>query len=239
MIPTVQVIMDTTMLPQTKSNFRKAYISVAVIALLSVNGASAADLKINADVAASVIQQETSRPNGNSDGTTIEIEPTVNAQLSSRTVQAKWAGSYTYLNRDVNDTSRSDRFNSYNYDLTWAPLEELLVLSAKGAMRYQNVNVNGNLVNDFLLNDDELSKTRSNRYAAQLNLNDNGYFESTGTAFYTDTNSERSANQNQNQNSLNNDSYGLRGSIQSSENAKKFIWGSKGQFINTERSGNL
>jgi len=217
----------------THTNRLVAALSSA--AALAFSGHASANLEVTATASAeSVFQDVDSQDNGTFSFTTLSINPTVNASYQSRTFNGLWQGKLTHLERDQNDASREDTYGEYSYSANWAPLDELLVFQASGALNYQNAQAGNFLVSDFFTNADALAKTRSNRIGVTSTISQGDWIRGTGQASYSDVASERNALNNGF--ALNNDTYQLSGTLTNGDEAKYLIWNITGSFQNTDRA---
>jgi uncharacterized protein (PEP-CTERM system associated) len=230
-------IMDIIM-PSELINTQTKRLAVATLAsavALAFSGHASAKLEVTATASAeSVFQDVDSQENGTFSFTTLSINPTVNASYQSRTFNGLWQGKLTHLERDQNDASREDTYGEYSYSANWAPLDELLVFQASGALTYQNAQAGNFLVSDFFTNADALAKTRSNRIGVTSTISQGDWIRGTGQASYSDVASERNALNNGF--ALNNDTYQLSGTLTNGDEAKHLIWNVTGSFQNTDRA---
>lgn len=237
--------MVTTTLKETNNNKRLTrnpkYSLLTIAILLGVDSGKVAlanELRVTASVSSDIIVQEIDNSSLNNsqieDVSTFQVIPTVNAEYRTKTFQGRWSGKYSYLDREFDDIERSDNFGEYLYSASWSPFDNLLTLSANGALNYQNISTNAAFVNDFLLNAGELTKTRSNRFAATMRLPNTPWFQAQGTIAYSDTAAEESElipNVN-----LNNDSISSQGLIKNATDAEVFFWQIDGSYQTTDRS---
>jgi uncharacterized protein (PEP-CTERM system associated) len=209
--------------------------SAAFTAFFFFSGSALANLEVTASASAkSVFQDVDSQDNGTFSFKTLSLKPSVNASYQSRTFNGLWQGTLTHLERDQNDASREDTYGEYSYSANWAPLDELLVFQASGALNYQNAQAGNFLVSDFFTNADALAKTRSNRIGVTTTISQGDWIRGTGQASYSDVASERNALNNGF--ALNNDTYQLSTTLTNGDEAKYVIWNVTGSFQNTDRA---
>lgn len=214
--------------------------SLVGLSLLAVNTISFAQqqnsgLSVAASAEAAFIHQDfiSEQSDGRSEAQTFRFEPTISLDYQSRRFQGRWTTTYTHLQRDVDDEGRNDNFTEYLYNARFIAIDNLLTFQANGALNYQNVQSDGYLIDDFLLNSDELSKTRSNRFSAISNIPRGRYFGANGSLSYSDTQSEERADNN-NAN-LDNNSYSAQGGMVSGDGIDWLNWSVNGSYQNTER----
>lgn len=192
-----------------------------------------AEIDIRAGVGADAIYQNIETP-GRDDRslTTLTVEPTVTALYRSPTLSGAVNGNVVYIDRDRDDASREDTYAEYNYNGQWTPFDRLLTFSASGATTYRNANAGNFLVSDFLTNSQSLTKVRSQRYAATLQLDQGNYVRANGTLAYATVDSDGSAVGNNNR--LDNDTYLADGNVRNGENATRLFWTLAGSYQKTE-----
>ena len=214
--------------------------SILGLTLLTVNPISVAQqqdagLFIATSAEVAYIHQDliSERTDGRNEAQTFQFTPTVSLDYRSRRFQGRWATTYTHLQRDIEDQDRNDSFTEYLYNAQFVAIDNLLTFQANGALNYQNVQSDGYLIDDFLLNSDELSKTRSNRFSVVSNIPRGRYFGANGSLSYSDTQSEdRADNNNAN---LDNNSYSAQGELVSGNGIDWLDWSVNGSYQNTER----
>ncbi|AXT39633.1 TIGR03016 family PEP-CTERM system-associated outer membrane protein [Alteromonas sp. BL110] len=196
-----------------------------------------AELKITGKAEAEYIFQDVeSEAEGQLSLDTLQVTPSINASLDTRTFRGFWSGSLTHLERDKVDNSRTDTFEEYTYSLVWQPFDSFLQIEGQGALSYQNTNANNYLVSDFLNNSDSLSKTRSNRISALANFDRGNWVHAQGGIAYADVASERSTlNSGQ---ALDNNTIELFGGISNGDSIRRVFWQLDGTYINTDRAQN-
>ncbi|MHC6646291.1 porin family protein [Alteromonas sp. HB246098] len=196
-----------------------------------------AELKITGKAEAEYIFQDVeSEAEGQLSLDTLQVTPSINASLDTRTFRGFWSGSLTHLERDKVDNSRTDTFEEYTYSLVWQPFDSFLQIEGQGALSYQNTNANNYLVSDFLNNSDSLSKTRSNRISALANFDRGNWVQAQGGIAYADVASERSTlNSGQ---ALDNNTFELFGGISNGDSIQRVLWQLDGAYINTDRAQN-
>ncbi len=196
-----------------------------------------ANVELSGSANADYIHQNVSSESlGNFSIDTLKIVPTFNATYQSPTLSGAWSSKLTYLQRsnDISDGEQS--YTEYSYGGQWTPLERLLVISASGALAYRNTSSANYLVSDFLSNSDSLSKTRSNRILAQLNIQQGDWVALNGVASYSDVASERSSLVDGQ--ALDNDTISLSGSASNGDKVKSVVWNVDGAYQNTDRAQN-
>lgn len=231
-------IMDTIMpREQTKPNRQQLLTSWGVLLGTSLfcSSNALAELKVTGKAEAEYIFQDIeSESEGQLSLNSLQLTPSLNASLDTRTFSGFWSGSVTHLERDKIDDSRTDTFEEYSYSASWQPFERFFLFEAQGALNYQNTNANNYLVSDFLNNSDSLSKTRSNRIAALANIDQIDWLSLQGGINYSDVASERSTlNTGQ---ALNNDTFGFFGSASNGDNPRRILWQLRGSYIDTDRA---
>ncbi|MFT5543239.1 MAG: hypothetical protein ACI96N_002446, partial [Arenicella sp.] len=96
--------------------------------------------------------------------------------------------------RSLEDVDVTNNYTNYAYGGGFAAIKNLLTFTANGALNYQSTVRNGFLVDSFLLNADNLSKTRSNQFGANFRLPRGHYFGHSSKINYSITESEEREN---------------------------------------------
>lgn len=196
---------------------------------------SQAQLKISANASAEgVFQDISSEENENRSLSTLSIKPKINASYQSRTFKGLWQAKVTYLERGRDEESVENTYSEYNYTANWAPFGEGLTLQASGALNYQNAQAANFLVSDFFTNADALTKSRSNRFAVNTQLQRAKWARGSGSVSYSYVESEPSVLIAQR--ALNNDTYQISGELFNGKDAEHLIWNLTGSYQNTDNS---
>lgn len=212
---------------------RKGLLTGICIAVPFFSFSALGEVDLRAGVGADAIQQNIEAPNRDDRSlTTFTVEPTVTALYRSPTLSGAVNGNVVYIDRDRNDASREDTYAEYNYNGQWTPFDRLLTLSASGATTYRNANAGNFLVSDFLTNSQSLTKVRSQRYAATVQLDQGNYVRTYGTLAYSTVSADGSPVGNNNR--LDNDTYVADGNLRNGENATRLFWTLTGSYQKTD-----
>lgn len=122
------------------------------------------------------------------------VRPQLYLNYTSKRANGFWRATHNHVRRSLDDADVTNNYTNYAYGASFDAIENLLSFSATGALNYQNAAANGFLVDNFLLNAENLSKTRSNRFGANFNLPRGDYFGHTTQVNYSITESERREN---------------------------------------------
>jgi uncharacterized protein (PEP-CTERM system associated) len=163
---------------------------------------------------------------------TFTLVPSLNANYQSKTLSGFWSGKLTHLNRSRGSNDLTDNFPSYEYRLAWQPLADTIAIEASGFLKYVNANPSNFLLSDFLINSNDLVKTRSNRLSSIIAFDTGDWLNFTGSTSFSDTASEQSQFAN---NALNNDSLMFEGKIENGSEFNSVIFGLEGKYQETER----
>jgi len=122
------------------------------------------------------------------------LRPQLSLNFTSKRSNAFWRATHNHVQRSLQDANITNNYTNYAYGGNFAAIENLLTFTASGALNYQSAAANGFLVDSFLLNADNLSKTRSNRFGAAFTLPRGDYFGHATNVNYSITESEKREN---------------------------------------------
>jgi uncharacterized protein (PEP-CTERM system associated) len=122
------------------------------------------------------------------------LRPQLSLSYISKRSNIFWRATHNHVRRSLQDASVTNNYTNYAYGGSFAAIQNLLTFTASGALNYQSAAANGFLVDSFLLNADNLSKTRSNRFGADFTLPRGDYFGHTTRVNYSITESEKREN---------------------------------------------
>ena len=175
------------------------------------------------------------------------IRPQLSLNYTSKRTNAFWRATHNHVRRGLDDADITNNYTNYAYGGSLAVVENLLTVTASGALNYQTASTNGFLVDNFLLNADNLSKTRSNRFGANFTLPRGDYFGHSTQLNYSITESEKRENSS---NQLNSDVFSIstntftgndfeRLSAQVNSNFSVSDRSTNGDYTNRSVNGNL
>jgi uncharacterized protein (PEP-CTERM system associated) len=122
------------------------------------------------------------------------VRPQLSLKFKSKRTKAFWRATHNHVRRSLQDANVTNNYTNYAYGGSFAAIKNLLSFTASGALNYQSAVSNGFLVDNFLLNAENLSKTRSNRFSTNLRLPRGDYFGHATQISYSITESERREN---------------------------------------------
>jgi uncharacterized protein (PEP-CTERM system associated) len=122
------------------------------------------------------------------------VRPQLSLNFTSKRTNAFWRATHNHVRRSLQDVDVTNNYTNYAYGGSFAAIQNLLTFTASGALNYQSASTNGFLVDNFLLNAENLSKTRSNRFGADFTLPRGDYFGHSTQINYSTTESERREN---------------------------------------------
>jgi len=122
------------------------------------------------------------------------LRPQISLNYTSKRSNGFWRATHNHVRRSLQDAKITNNYTNYAYGGNFAAIQNLLTFTASGALNYQSAAANGFLVDSFLLNADNLSKTRSNRFGAEFTLPRGDYFGHSTAVNYSITQSEQSEN---------------------------------------------
>jgi uncharacterized protein (PEP-CTERM system associated) len=120
------------------------------------------------------------------------VQPRLALNFKSKIANFNWSAEHNHVRRDLDTESVTNNYTNYTYRGRIELVKNLLSFNANGAVNYLNANTNSFLVDDFLLNAENLSKTRSNRFAFTFDLPRGDYFGHQSELSYSVTDSEKS-----------------------------------------------
>jgi uncharacterized protein (PEP-CTERM system associated) len=119
------------------------------------------------------------------------VRPQLSLNYTSKRTNAFWQATHNHVRRSFDDVDITNNYTNYAYGANVTAIENLLSFTASGALNYRTTATNGYFVDDFLLNSENLSKTRSNRFGANFTLPRGDYFGHTTQLSYSITESEK------------------------------------------------
>ena len=161
------------------------------------------------------------------------VRPQLSLNFTSKRTNAFWRATHNHVRRSLQDADVTNNYTNYAYGGSFAAIEDLLTFTASGALNYQSASANGFLVDDFLLNAENLSKTRSNRFGTDFTLPRGDYFGHSTRISYSITESERRENSF---NQLDSDVLSINTSTYSGNNFERFAAKVTSTFSVSERS---
>lgn len=166
--------------------------------------------------------------------TNLVIKPQMSLRYNSKRISAFWRGTHNYIRRELDELSVENNYTEYNYNVRLGIIDELLNLNASGGLQYQNRSSSSFLVDDFLLNAEQLAKSRSNRISLLWRAPEQKYLGTEASASYAKTESDGSA-ASSGLPSLNNDTISLNGRMYSGDYFERVNLDISGQYSETER----
>jgi uncharacterized protein (PEP-CTERM system associated) len=122
------------------------------------------------------------------------VRPQLSLNFTSKRANAFWRATHNNVSRRLEDADVTNNYTNYAYGGSFTAIQNLLTFTASGALNYQSASANGFLVDSFLLNAENLTKTRANRFGADFTLPRGDYFGHSSQINYSTTESERREN---------------------------------------------
>jgi len=163
------------------------------------------------------------------------VRPQLALDFQSKRTSAFWRATHNHVRRSLQDADVTNNYTNYAYGGTLAAIENLLTFTATGALNYQSTAVNGFLVDSFLLNSENLSKTRSNSFGANFTLPRGDYFGHSTRVNYSITESEQRENS---PNRLDSDVFSIETNTYTGNDFERFNAQANTSFSVSERSVN-
>lgn len=162
-----------------------------------------------------------------------------NARDANLFVRADHSKTY----RNLDDENLSNNFTEYTYFGDYSIVRDLLVLTARGSQGFRSPAAETFIVDDFLLNTNQLSKTQFNQVSADLSLPRGDYFGLAMSTTYSNQSVRTNENIGNNSlfNGLNNDSYRLSVNAISGEGLRnaRISLGAQVSYSERERNANF
>lgn len=182
--------------------FKRKYIATSILActpliMQTVNSTAAANelswaIGVDNEFVYQDVYSDERRETINSEN--YILRPQLSLNFTSKRTNAFWRATHNHVRRSLQDANVTNNYTNYAYGGSFAAIQNLLTFTASGALNYQSAAANGFLVDSFLLNADNLSKTRSNRFGADFTLPQGDYFGHTTRVNYSITESEKREN---------------------------------------------
>jgi uncharacterized protein (PEP-CTERM system associated) len=163
------------------------------------------------------------------------VRPQLSLNFTSKRANAFWRATHNNVSRSLEDADVTNNYTNYAYGASFAAIQNLLTFTASGALSYQSASADGFLVDNFLLNAENLSKTRSNRFGADFTLPRGDYYGHSSQVNYSTTESERRENSF---NQLNSDVLSITTRTYTGNDFKRFSAQVTSDFSVSDRSVN-
>jgi uncharacterized protein (PEP-CTERM system associated) len=163
------------------------------------------------------------------------VRPQLSLNFTSKRANAFWRATHNNVSRSLEDADVTNNYTNYAYGASFAAIQNLLTFTASGALSYQSASADGFLVDNFLLNAENLSKTRSNRLGADFTLPRGDYYGHSSQVNYSTTESERRENSF---NQLNSDVLSITTRTYTGNDFKRFSAQVTSDFSVSDRSVN-
>lgn len=174
--------------------FRPALIATLCAAVFST--AAVADVQITGSVNSSLVHQSLDSsddtPGRYEDRDTLQISPTVVATYQSRKLNANVSATHLYQRFELDAGSRSDSFTQFNYGGVLSVVDNVFQIFAQGSQGYQSVRPGTYTSSDFLLNNQDLTKTTTHSIGAALAVARNDVVDANITGRYYQARSDAS-----------------------------------------------
>ncbi|MEC7469393.1 MAG: hypothetical protein VYC51_06050, partial [Pseudomonadota bacterium] len=174
--------------------FRPALIATLCAAVFST--AAVADVQITGSVNSSLVHQSLDSsddtPGRYEDRDTLQISPTVVASYLSKKLNANVSATHLYQRFELDAGSRSDSFTEFNYNGTLSVIDSVFQIFAQGSQGYQSVRPGTYTSSDFLLNNQDLTKTTTHSIGAALAVARNDFVDANITGRYYQARSDAS-----------------------------------------------
>lgn len=174
--------------------------------------AMAGELRLNAGVDASIVEQQIKTkddPKQTINATNIIIKPNASIAYEAKDFDVFLKGTHNQVRRQLENETTTQDFTEYSYSGNYDIVENTLALAASGNRSYFSNSLNSFLVDDFLLNSDSLNKNTSNRASLLLNIRRGKFYGLSATTSYDKIVSELNDNFLPDDSVFKNETYGL------------------------------
>ena len=155
------------------------------------------ELVIRPEISASFLHADLKREFGQGTVNSISLTPSLAASYTSKRVNSGLNIAYENVDRDLSfdsqpeNTDDSKGFTDYNASFSIEAIENVLSFNLGGKQSYQNTDPSNAFFSDRILGLDEVTKTNSHSYGANLNLSKGDYVGLVAQAGRTDANSDQ------------------------------------------------
>ena len=188
---------DTMAITMLKSNTKVSnLLGFYALLLLLSNQLSAQQQQTGLSAAASIdaelIRQSiTAEGVDRIDSNSLRLTPQINLSYQGRTFSGVYTASVIHFERDNNGFSQESTFPQYNYSANWQAIDNILAFQANGNLTFINPIAGNFLLNDFVNDSGQLTRTRTNSISGALSIENNDFVTITGTSTFSLTESEQ------------------------------------------------
>ena len=182
--------------------YKRKHLAISILACMPLilqtlsSSANANELKWAIELDNEVVYQDvySDEQQQTINSTNFIVRPQLSLNFTSKRTNAFWRATHNNVSRSLQDADVTNNYTNYAYGGSFAAIQNLLTFTASGTLNYQSASAAGFLVDSFLLNAENLSKTRANRFGADFTLPGGDYFGHSSQINYATTESERREN---------------------------------------------
>lgn len=174
----------------------KLIIGIKLLSLFFVCSpllANELDYQVSVSTQATVQNSEDIEQGQRLDSDNLIVSPSLSLTYTSKRLQGFWRATHSNVRRSFEDNELTQNYTNYNYGGQISLIEGLLSFNANGGVSYQSPNLNGFQTDDFLLNSDNLAKTRRNLASLNLSVPAGDYFGFSSSISHSISESERTS----------------------------------------------
>jgi len=211
------------------------WVSTCVaITFFVVSAPLKADVSFIATLDTEAVKQnvQASDENRRVDSDNIIIRPALTVNYQSKKINGFWRATHNNIRRSLDENSITQNYTDYTYGSNVQLVDTLLTAGVSGGVNYRSSSVNSFLVDDFLLNADNLSKTRTNQANLNFTLPEGDLLAFNSTLNYASTESERNQN---GFSGINSDRYSISSQASTGNDFKRLNAFAQSQFSVSKR----
>lgn len=168
------------------------------------------------------------------DLTTFSVRPQVTLSYQSSKVRAAFTSLVTHLERESETAEQEQTFSEYNYSAQVSLIDNVLAMGVNGALNFQNGQAGNFLVNDFVNDQGQLRRTRSNTVSLLGSVQNGDWIRGGGTVSYTKVEAER--NEVLNNQALDSDIYSAQGQLRQGDEINGVVFSLTGLYRNVDQN---
>jgi uncharacterized protein (PEP-CTERM system associated) len=190
---------------------------------------------VSAVVRTELIQQNVESDTlASQDLTTFSLRPQVTLSYQSSKVRGAFTSSVTHLERESETANQEQTFSEYTYSAQAELIDNVLGLGVNGALNFQNGQAGNFLVNDFVNDQGQLRRVRSNTVSLFGSSQNGDWIRGSGTASYTKVEAER--NEVLNNQALDSDIYAAQGQLRQGDEINGVVFSLTGLYRNVDQN---
>ncbi len=164
------------------------------------------------------------------------VTPNVTATFISRTINASFSGTHTYLKRENETISAENNFSAYQSALSYSPFGRVFTLTAQSSLQYRADTGQNFITSNFISNPEGLAKATRHNVRTMFQSTEGDYVNALADIGFTKAQIERAESVSDDDFDSNNVSAMLN--LYNGDDASFFYWRMSGQFQESQRGNN-